>query len=552
MAKIGRNHPCPCGNGRKYKHCHGILQAEPTPNTRLDLDMLRRRAEAQHSQRRKQQGLGKPIISMSVGKKRVVVVGNTVYISTAWLTFHDFLRQFLVQKLGVEWFKLETAKNSLARHPVVRWYRRSLEGLEHLKPGELYHGPMTGAHRAYLNLAYNLYLIEHHAEPQEAAALVATFVTKLKSDRTDDFIGKLFETYAAAAFLKAGFKLAFENEADGATSHVEFVAEYPATGKKFSVEVKSRNRAGEDGPIDDYKRLRVSTKLTKALAKKADHARVVMIEVNVPDVLTNSDVIQGWPLAALDQIKTAAAQPFQDGTQKPSAYVIVTNHAFHNNLDAPDTGTQAIAAGCNIPDFGPDVGYNRLKAVLESEARHREVLALMDSLKDHYQIPATFDGENPEIAFDPAPMPRLQIGEMYLIPDDAGKEVPARLVHASVIEETKTAMGIYSNGKSSIMASNPLTDAEMAAYRLHPETFFGEVSNQSRTAKNWLELGSFFYETYRHTPKEQLLEWMGGLHDIKELEKLDQTELAITYCERLALSAERRPPSKESNAEKPS
>jgi len=21
--KIGRNDPCPCGSGRKYKHCHG-------------------------------------------------------------------------------------------------------------------------------------------------------------------------------------------------------------------------------------------------------------------------------------------------------------------------------------------------------------------------------------------------------------------------------------------------------------------------------------------------------------------------------------------------
>jgi preprotein translocase subunit SecA len=24
--KIGRNEPCPCGSGRKYKHCHGALQ----------------------------------------------------------------------------------------------------------------------------------------------------------------------------------------------------------------------------------------------------------------------------------------------------------------------------------------------------------------------------------------------------------------------------------------------------------------------------------------------------------------------------------------------
>ncbi|MBU2827513.1 SEC-C metal-binding domain-containing protein, partial [Acidithiobacillus ferriphilus] len=24
--KVGRNQPCPCGSGKKYKHCHGRLQ----------------------------------------------------------------------------------------------------------------------------------------------------------------------------------------------------------------------------------------------------------------------------------------------------------------------------------------------------------------------------------------------------------------------------------------------------------------------------------------------------------------------------------------------
>jgi preprotein translocase subunit SecA len=24
--KVGRNDPCPCGSGKKYKHCHGINQ----------------------------------------------------------------------------------------------------------------------------------------------------------------------------------------------------------------------------------------------------------------------------------------------------------------------------------------------------------------------------------------------------------------------------------------------------------------------------------------------------------------------------------------------
>ena len=23
--RIGRNEPCPCGSGKKFKHCHGVL-----------------------------------------------------------------------------------------------------------------------------------------------------------------------------------------------------------------------------------------------------------------------------------------------------------------------------------------------------------------------------------------------------------------------------------------------------------------------------------------------------------------------------------------------
>ena len=27
MGKVGRNDPCPCGSGRKYKKCHGQAQS---------------------------------------------------------------------------------------------------------------------------------------------------------------------------------------------------------------------------------------------------------------------------------------------------------------------------------------------------------------------------------------------------------------------------------------------------------------------------------------------------------------------------------------------
>ena len=26
--KVGRNEPCPCGSGKKYKHCHGRFTTE--------------------------------------------------------------------------------------------------------------------------------------------------------------------------------------------------------------------------------------------------------------------------------------------------------------------------------------------------------------------------------------------------------------------------------------------------------------------------------------------------------------------------------------------
>ena len=545
MTKVGRNQPCPCGSELKYKKCCGSYAAVPPA---IDLDHERmfkqkfRQVEAARVQREKQQGLGRGIVSATLHDHRIVAVGNTVYTSKEWKTFHDFLRHFLIEQLGRDWFRTEHSKGNISeRLPIVRWYDQAMDDTRRLckKVGEVYVGPMTGAQRAFINLAYNLYLIAHHANPSESAALVASFTQRLKSERTDAFVGKLFETYAAATFLKAGFQIAYENETDGNTSHVEFVATFPATKKQFSVEVKTRNRsATEDGPVDEVKRLRVGNKLKKALSKNASHTRVVMIEVNVPDVAT--ELGSGWPKAALDQIRNAEKIPQPDGTTKPSAYVIVTNHAFHNNLSSVGAGTQVLVAGCQIPDFGPDVPFSRFKDVLESHARHREMLALVDSMRAHYDIPSTFDGENPALAFEePGAPPRLKFGETYLIPDESGNEIPARLYDAQVQEFEKCMLGVYEtfDGRH-VMATSPLTEAELIGWKQHPDAFFGEVRQLPKTAKNWLELAQFFYDTYKNTERWKLLDWMKDAVDLDYLKTLSQEELAITFCERLGWGAE--------------
>jgi hypothetical protein len=231
--------------------------------------------------------------------------------------------------------------------------------------------------------------------------------------------------------------------------------------------------------------------------------------------------------------------------------VLVTNHAFHNNLDAVGAGAQVIAAGCRIPDFGPDVAFGRLKDVLESEKRHVEIFALLDSMRTHFDIPVTFDGEIPERVFaSDNERPPLKFGQWYLMPVKDGSTVEGRLYEATVLENEKRIYGVFESREGRhFMASTPMTDNELAAWKRHPETFFGEVRHVGGQSDNWLDLAKFLYQSYQRTPREKLLEWMKGAPDLEELSKLPQEELAIVYCERAALWADRqKQPSSEPSA----
>jgi SEC-C motif-containing protein len=544
MPNIGRNQPCPCGSGKKYKRCHGAYAVNEPPlhssERQAAIDLRMKQANALNARREKQQGLGRPIIAAKLRDHQMVAVGKRVHFSTKWRTFHDFLRDHLFSLLGKEWGEAELAKPTEERHRILRWFDQATEDARRTgtKTGEVYSAPMSGAARAFVNLAYNIYLIAHHTE-KDGDAIVKGYVERLKSARSDDFAGALFETYAAAAFLKAGFTLAFENERDGSVSHVEFVALYPKTGKRFSVEVKARERGLVDPgaeDVADVKRLRVANKLNKALGKTAAHTRVVMIEINVPEVVMS---YEGWPAAAMAQIRHNEQSDFPGGEKKPSAYVFVTNHAFHNNLAELDVGMQVLAAGFRIPDFGPEARHPSYKGVLAARAHHVEMFALLHSMQTHYEIPSTFDGEMPQLVFqDSGELPRLQFGRTYLVPTEDGREVPGRLYDAVVQEENKQVVGCYELATGvSVLAVCPISDAELAAYRAYPDTFFGEIRQPARHAKTLVDWCDFFYETYKDTPRDKLLEWMSGAPDIEQLRTLPQEDLAIIICERWAYSA---------------
>ena len=121
MAKIGRNERCPCGSGKKYKRCCGSPDGRKG-HLMAGFDKARARADAQRVQRERQQGLGKPIISVDFNGRRLVAVKNRLLHSRRWLTFQDFLLDYIKIAIGSEWGNAEIAKPLEQRHPILVWY----------------------------------------------------------------------------------------------------------------------------------------------------------------------------------------------------------------------------------------------------------------------------------------------------------------------------------------------------------------------------------------------------------------------------------------------
>jgi len=471
-------------------------------------------------QRRKQQGLGKPIISANFKGRRFVAIGKELRWSEKWKTFHDFLFDYLKICFGKEWWFGELAKDLKERHPILIW--AELLGkytAEHSKTSDKIHSaPTTGAIDAYLGLSYNLYLLAHNVELQKR------LVNRLKNK--DQFLGAYYETFVAAAFIKAGFVLELEDETDTNLSHCEFTATYKETGKKFSVEAKAR-KGGDPSPD-------VGDQLYRALRKRADHQRVVFIELNShPRV--NRDEVMDFVRQISDHLRDLERRLSIRGDPAPEAYVFLTNFPYQFNLEATNVSNFVFADGFKIPEFNFGLSIPNIRESLRIRKDHYEMFQLIKSTREHSEIPSTFDGEAPEIAFGKTEA-KLKIGERYLIPDKDGKEVVGELVEATVAWDK--AIGIYrlKDGRS-IIAACPLTKDELAANRKYPDTFFGVYKEQVRKTETPLDLFDFFFDTYKQTTKEKLLDFMKNHNDIDRLKELEQEELAVTYCERCVYAA---------------
>jgi hypothetical protein len=546
--KTGRNAPCPCGGGKKFKHCHGSIEAAAaTAAPRLPSDEWLRQMlagkQAEHRQREQQQGIGRPIVSVESNGYRIVCVGNRVFYSPKWKTFHDFLRDYPAMLFGQPWMTKQGKRAPAERHPYLQWMQRAFEDHKRLATktyGEISTGPATAAISSVMSLAYNLYLI-HHNLPANAKTeqLCQKIIKRLKNP--DHFWGALYETYAFALFALAGFSMELEDEADRTVTHCEFNAR-GKSGRTYSIECKGRNRAAmplnADGSVRiDDETLGLSKKLKDALSKKAAHERVVFLDIDLP-MITRPDQIIGVAELAVPKLRELENTLQIDGNPAPAAYVFVTNIPDHRAESDVAHGFQAFATGFKIPDFGTRAVHHGMHELMRSRERHADILSLKDAARVRHTIPSTFDGSNPAFAFSADPTPRLKVGNWYNVPDQSGAEMEAQLCNGIVLENQKMAHCVYrTRAGLYVHCTNTLTDDELEAYRLHPATFFGVIDENAARGqvKTVVEMFDFLFESYRHTSKEKLLEFLSGMPDREELEKQSQRDLAITYCERMAV-----------------
>ncbi len=469
------------------------------------------RLEAERQQREKQQGLGREIISTEFKGYRLVAVGSRLYYSKTWKTFHDFLRDYVKGIFGAEWGQAELQKPIEEQHPLIQWHRLLVEYFKaNTQSGrEIQSAPMTGAVFAYFQLSYSLYLLAHNVKVQER------LLQRLRNK--DQFPGALYETFVASSLIKAGFTLELENEADSTSTHCEFTAIAMDSGQKYSIEAKARQPHKPHAGI--------SKQLGHALKKAAKHQRIVFIDVNIPNLLEKMGDIVG-------ELARKESDPSADWENAPPAYVFVTNHSYNYDLMGSQFEKIGFAQGFKIADFKLDSKFSSLREALKARERHQDMFDLLKATQEYDEIPVTFDGEIPEFDFSPeGQQNRLLIGNRYLVQTGDG-DAEGILTTATVVETERKIYGVYQlkNG-SQIICSNPMTDEELLAYKWHPESFFGVPLRQGRQAKDPLELFDFFYESYKHSPRERLLEFVRNRPDFEELKNLSDAELLISCCE---------------------
>lgn len=527
--KIGRNKPCPCGSGKKHKHCHGRFGDTSWPPS--EVSQALQRNEAKLRIKEVQQGLGRPIVSLKHGKHQIVAVGSQIHYSSNWKTFIDFLGDYIKRKLPPEWGNSEIKKPLADRHPIMQWYEAvcRIQADSIKEPGQPASMEVLGALASYYGLAYALYLIDHNVDLQDR------LIARLK-DRSN-FQGAYYELVVARALILAGFSLTLEDESDRGSQHCEFSAISIKTGKKYWIEAKMRSVAGIMGKteVDGATSRKAENPISKlinhlsaALRKPADSQRMIFIDINTEmPVDVSIDNRPGF----IDSINRRL-QKYEKESLEPgkSAYLFITNMTFHRNLLGP-AQLLVYPWGLGIPDFNRS-GYMRLSEIYRRDLKHSDALSVAESMQNLLKFPTTFDASMPASALF-GEMDPIQIGERYEFEGarpDGGSLVG--VVTDAMVDESKkeVVVCVQSDDGKSYLLREKMTNTQYSDYDAYRDVYFGQLRPVPKQIETPYELFLLLMNSQRGKSRSELLRALkindgNGAH-------LSDEELLMEYCER--------------------
>jgi len=314
----------------------------------------------------------RPTISTDNWGKKIVAIGNRIEASERWEFVPDFLLDYVPHVFGRDWWDAEVSKPEPDRHPVFQWRTACCRQKQAAGPGHRVAVRPDGMSLAYLSFAFNLFAIEDNSRLDDS------LLQRLK--RPEQFQGALHELFAEATCLRAGFRIEKEDENDRATRHAEFTAAHKATGEMFSVEAKSKHRAGVLGqagtPHPHGKlKLQFGHLINDAVAKNPKHPLVIFLDTNLP--FSSAHHVYGGDPAVPSRYITGLCNRIRDehGGNYPFAMLVLTNTPSHYGLPQEQPSPNHVHAMMTEPP-----GTSRRKALQ----------ALYDAVPLHGSIPNEF------------------------------------------------------------------------------------------------------------------------------------------------------------------
>jgi hypothetical protein len=276
----------------------------------------------------------------------VQILGENSILRGKWITFVDFLLTYMIEKLTSAWGNSEISKPEENRHQIIKLYQElckwqiangAVEGIVQ----ETY---PSGFAQEYLSIAWDLFLVEDNF------VLPENLIVRMKDRK--NYQGARYELHIISCLLRSGYKLKYENEADGKTRHVELHAIDKRTAEVMAVEAKSRHR---NGIIDFYSKsqldsasLGIRRLIADAMTKPTTAPYYLFIDVNLGVIPLNEFYMKYRD--EICSIIDSLENKYDGESGSPISGYFITNNPTHyigENPVPPDSGFNIYIEGKN-------------------------------------------------------------------------------------------------------------------------------------------------------------------------------------------------------------